>query len=809
MSALWFDVRAAARQFRRHRAVTLAIVACLALAIGANVAAHAIVRAVAFGNLGVDDPDRLVAIYTTDVNNPGHLPMSDVNTFDLRSDAADLADIALFAETPVDLRAADPRENTQVALIVSGNYFDVLGVEPALGRWFSADDAAAWPPAEVVVTDRFWREQMGGDPDAVGSLLTIEDQPVEVVGVTPPDFHGTTMFAPALFVPYAAHRELLPAIQWFGRRRFLAFSTVARLQDDAELEALQQRLRDAGERLAAEHPDTNGTRRFRAVPLSHAIIGVDHRDVVVLAATLGTTMVAFVLLVACANAANLMLARAHARATEIALRGVLGATPWRLARQILVESLLLAAVAGCIGVLLAVPLRDLMWGLRPRVLEGARVPDIDGGTLLFSVAVTFGTALLFGLAPAIHAARIDLAKPLKRDQAALASRTTVRSALVVVQVALSFVALVEAGLFLRSAVVSRRVDPGFASDEIAIAALDLGGASTGPRLDAERWQAVVEDVRRQPGVRDAEVASATPFGGEQFMRTVFTEGADGPRGKDGVMVRTISVGPRYFSTLGVPLVAGRLFDDDRDASSDMVAIVNEAFARAYWRDAQALGKHVRFGGVESPIEIVGVVADVRIKSLTEPPPPAVFVPLIQWPQPNVSLLVRGDGPASLVAAVADHLRAHHPVSINAERTMADDIEAAVDIPQAAALSLGLFGELAIVIAAIGVLAVMHHAVRQRTREFGIRMALGATPRMVTREVLRHAFALVLLGNGLGILGGLVLQLATADHLFGVELGDPLAFGAAAVIVTAYAMAAAWWPARVATRIEPARAIQYG
>lgn len=806
---MFADIAFALRLLRRRIGITIAIVLTLAVAIGANTAVFSIVDAVLFGRLPVRDPDRVVALFTLDTKNPGYLPVSNLNRRDLGKIVDDTMEVGAFAFVGANIGEG---EDLQPAggLLVTANYFTLLGVEPELGRGFDHDDEELGAHAEIVLAHEWWQERFAGDPDIVGRSLRLDGKPVTVIGVAPQGFIGTTLLRPQFYVPYSSHREVMPQNeQWFASRRWLVFNPIARLAPDVTLEQANDALAAAGSQLAAMYPDDNGTRTFTAIPATHAMFGADQREDLVVASTLLMTMAAFVLVIACANAANLMLARAATRRSEIAIRAVLGARPLRLVRQLLTESLVLAAIAAAAGLVLAFVIRDFVWELRPPGLELPGLePTIDTRVLAFTVLITVVTGVAFGLVPAVRAARIDLTMPMRGSAASgVIGRIGLRGALVIVQVALSMVALVGAGLFMRSMDNIRRVDPGFAADELVTAFIDLGPGEPGAQV-VQRTE-LLRALRASPGVRDAELAQRVPFGGAQMRRTVFVDGRDIPDAEDGVLFDVDPVGPRFFATFDIGLVSGRAFTVDDRLDRPRVAIVNEAFARRFWGTRDPLGERIRFLGEDKPLEIVGVAHNHKNAALTEDPAPAVFMPLEQWPLQNLMLAVRVDDPATAAASLEAVLAGMpNAPRIGGVQPYFAVLEGALFAPRLGATLLGAFGGLALLLAAIGLHGVMAYNVRLRTREIGIRMALGARGAHVSRRILADAMLLVIAGIGVGIVGGIVLQALLADLLHEVPLGDPLAFGGAAAVLVVLAGLAAWLPAREATRIDPMVAMRH-
>ncbi|MFO0632062.1 MAG: ABC transporter permease [Nannocystaceae bacterium] len=815
MIHLWHDLALAWRDLRRRPGITAAIVFTLALAVGVNAATYAVVRAVLFGALQLGDPEQLAALYTVDPGNPGHMPVSAPTALDAREalrdvDAGELA-LSTSVATTLELDDGPVRANT---MVVTANYFEVLRLPLALGRGFDHDDLGP-EVAEVVLGDALWRKHFGGSPDAIGRVLRVESRPLRIVGVAPAGFDGTSMRDAQLFVPYSTHASVLPSLPWFDERRYLAFEAVVRVAPGHTLESLQRQLDTIGEAVAARHPAAVGARRLHAVPLSHALVGPDARAQVVLAATLGLVAVGFVLVVACANAANLLLARASPLQTELALRVALGATPLRLVRQIACSAAMLAAAAGALGLAAAPWLRDGLWSLRPPLLQRIAVaPPVDLAVLGYGALLTGVTALLFGVAPASRAARIDLSGSLRHHAGhGQRSHRGLRSALVVVQVAVSYCGLLAAALFVRSAEHGGRIDPGFAVRGVAVAELDIGGTAGDPGLDFARLDQWLATMRSRDDVAAVAVATHLPFGHSEFRRTVSADAVDGVATAAPRLVPTSAITPELLAALDIELRHGRGFDYGDDVRAPMVAIVSEAFARTYWSDGVALGRRIRFAGVPTAIEVVGVAETIKVMSPTEADAPFVWVPLWQWPQPSLDLVVRarasGDDDDDDAATLRRRLDDVPGITAARVRPLADDLDAALAPTVAAARLLGLFGGLAVLLSAIGMHAVMTDAVRQQTREIGIRMALGATPGHVRAMIVRDALGLTSIGVVAGIGGGLLLQHSLADHLYEVAAGDVVAFGTVALLVTASALVATWFPARAATRVEPARAIDRG
>jgi predicted permease len=805
------DFRFALRFLARRPGFSAVVIISLALAIGANTAIFSLVNAVLLGAVPIHEPDRVVAVYTTDERNPGFLPVSDLNGRDLAEQSGDILDVTRFSFTQAEVADGDTVFGMGGS-IVSANYFDVLGVEPVIGRTFEHDDTALGGHPEVVLGYGVWQERFGGDPNVIGRTLRFNDATLTVVGVAPEAFGKVGMFQSGFFVPYSVHREIAPASQFFGERRFLAFGVFARMHDGVTNEQANAELERIGHNLAETYPMENEGRTFVALPIAHAIVGPDQRDVLVTASALMLTIVGFVLLIACANAANLMLARAASRRSEMAIRQVLGATSTRLLRQLLTESVVLAGIAGLLGLMIAIPLQGFLWDLRPEAFNlGGIEPTIDATVLMFTILVTLGTGVLFGLVPALRSTRVDLVTPLKEETTPVTgggARFGLRTILVVVQVALSMVALVGAGLFIRSMENARSVDPGFRTQGLVMANVNLRGAGPDPILLDARREELRLAVEALPEVEAAGFANREPLSAAGMMRTTFVEGSDAVA-EDGVLFNVVGVTPGYFDAVGIALLEGRVIEDTDAFDRERVVVVNDAFARRFWPEGGATGHQLKFMGIDSPLMIVGVVETVKIITPTEDPLPMLYVPVMQWPEPMSVLHVHTSDPEGVGAAI-EHVVATlgGDIRVDGFRRVETALDTALAPERTAAMLLGSFGVLALGLAFVGIYGVMSYTVRQRTREIGIRMALGAKPRDVMRWVLLQAMSAVVLGVGVGVAGGLLLQSWLSTLLFRVPTADVWAYGGAAFVLVAVALVAGWLPARHATRINPNAAIRH-
>ncbi len=825
METLFQDMRYGFRMLFKSPGFTAVAALSLALGIGANTTIFTLINAIFLNPIPVENAPGLVTLYTIDARvkeddaGGGNvlMPTSRPNFEDYRDHNSVFAGLVATSGLPLNLLQGGTPEQIG-GEIVSGNYFSLLGVRPALGRAFlPEEDKIPGASPVVVLSHAFWTKRFGGDPGIVGGRLTLNGLPFTVVGVAPKGFLGTNLLqTPDLWVPMMMHKQVLAGFiaDNFDDRRALTFNIFGRLKPDATIETAQAELRTIASNLEKEYPEPNRGRSVTLMPLAQTTIHPALRRAFIKAGGLLMTVVGLVLLIACANVANLLLARSTARRKEIAIRLSLGASRARLIRQLLTESLLLALLGGALGLLIAVWGRDLLLAFRPpQFFPNGLTLDLDGRVLGFTLAISLITGALFGIAPALQASRPDLVAELKERTGSQAAhrggRFSLRGALVVTQVALSLISLIGAGLFLRSMQNTQRIDPGFDAKNLLTVGFDLGAQG----LDMVRGRAyhdrLLETIRALPGIRSAALSANPPIGGG-IGRTIFPEGQAPNTGAVGQFATTNSIGRGYFTTLGIPIRRGRDFvETDREGAPRMV-IINEAMAKHFWPGQEALGKRFKFFGDESFAEVVGVAENAKVESLTEDPQPIAYLPEMQAYEPAMVLNVRTEGdPRPLLDTVRRSAQALEPsMPLNNVQTAEDLIAASLWAPRMAAILLSIFGILALVLASVGIYGVMSYAVSQRTREFGIRMALGAQPSDVLTLVLRQGMRLVGLGVAIGLAAALWTTRLAAALLVGVSATDPATFAAIALLLASVAAFASFLPARRATRIDPTIALRY-
>ncbi|HEX5759368.1 MAG TPA: ABC transporter permease, partial [Thermoanaerobaculia bacterium] len=667
MADLLQDLRFGVRMLRQRPLLSAAAVLSLALGIGANATIFSVVNALLFRPMGVREPERLVSLYTRDERNPGFAPLSHLNWKDYREQATTFSALAGYDWTGMSVASGEGEAELLFGQMVSGNYFPTLGVEPALGRTFTPEeDAAPGAHPVAVVSHAFWRERLAADPDVVGRRLLVNGHPFTVVGVAPASFTGTDVgVQPELWVPMAMNRVLRPneSANWYDERRGLFVNAVGRLAPGATIERARAELEGIGGRLAAAFPEDNRGRNVQLVPFGQATINPGFRGGVVAAMGMLMAVVGLVLLIACANVANLLLARASARRREIAIRLSIGAGRARLVRQLLTESLLLALCGGAGGLLLAAWGRGALLAFLPPtplpISIGLDLP-LDARVLGFTLAVSLLTGLLFGLAPALQATHPDLVSGVK-DAAAdpgtgRGRRVGFRDLLVAAQVALSAVALIGAGLFVRSLAAAQQIDPGYDPRPLAVVSFDVGLQGYDQPRAEQFWERALERVRAAPGVAAAAVAQAGPMQGT-MTRTVFREGRESET--DGRHVQVNAVGAGYFEALGVAILRGRGFLPSDRADAPKVVVVNETMAKTFWPGEESIGQRFRFFGDDYAVEVVGVARDAKYNFVGEDPQPYIYQTLSQRHYSGVTLLVKAkdDGAAPVLAQVQSELRA--------------------------------------------------------------------------------------------------------------------------------------------------------
>jgi predicted permease len=824
MQFLWQDLRHSLRAMRRSPTFTTAAVASLALGIGANTLIFIFLNALFFKSLPVAEPERLVALYSVDLEQRDLMPLSYPDFADLRREAGRVfSRLAVSRNVPVSL-SGDGGEPAQLqGQIVSGNYFDVLGIRPAAGRFFLPDeDGTPGAHPVAVLSHRLWQTRFGADPGVVNRTVRLNGESFTVVGIAPPELKGLSILdmPPDIWIPAAMHRDLLrgPLADAIDRRDALVFSGVARLAPGVSLDQARSLLTTFGSRLERDYPDSHRGLGLTAIPLAQATLPPGRRGRLVLSGGLLAGTVGLLLLIAGANVGNLLLARALARSGEIAVRLSLGAARGRLLRQLLTEGALLGVLGGAAGLLIALLGRKVLWALRPPFFPDSLDLGIDARILVFTIVVSLATGILFSLAPVFQSLNLQLTSALTGEARTGGSRgegssATLRELLIAAQVALSVVMIAGAALFLRSLLAVERIDPGFETEKLFVIPMDLGSQGYKPPQALEFYRRAVDRVSALPGVRSAAVASRFLLLPGGLRQSVVAEGQTvQPRaGALDLMAGVNTVGPGYFDTVGMTLRAGRGFTpaDRQDAAP--VVVINESLARRLWPGEPAIGKRLRLGDDEQFLEVVGVAADARYAGLREPPQPYAYRPVLQSYLPIMMLHVRTQGdPKPLLERVRREIQALDPnLPLLEPRTIGQIRNLSLWAPRMGAGLLTVFGLLALALAALGIYGVVAYSVGQRQREIGIRMAIGAGRREVLGLVLRQGMRPVVIGIVVGLAGALAGARAVSALLFGVGAADPLSLAGAVALLTLVALAAVYGPARRASGLDPVTALRQG
>jgi predicted permease len=832
MRTLWQDLRYGARMLVKNPGFTLIAVITLALGIGANTAIFSVADKLLLRPLPVKDPHQLALVSGETVN-----PKFQNNIFsypdyvDYRDQNEVFSDLFAFTLTnSVKFGVGDQSAKIDVELI-SGNYFDALGVAAARGRVIRDEDNRAEDGHPVaVISHSCWRRRFSGQPGVVGQTMLLNGASYTIIGVAPAGFAGMRLETPAeVWAPLMMRRQLLSATTSNFERRPAWLKLMGRLKPGVAMTQAQTSFDLTARRVW----EANTSVSDRNLPFSEKrmLLESGGRGISSLRRSMGETMklllgvVGLLLALACANVANLSLARASGRRKEIAVRLALGASRFRIIRQLLTESLLLACLGAGAGLMLAPWLYDLLLAFEPNFLieRSTLQGSLDARALGFTGLTAILSGLLFGLVPAWQSARPNLIPALKDAEAGSERRErrwNARGALVVAQVALALVMLAGAGLLVRSLQRLFAVDLGFRAENLLIVPLDLPRSVYAGAKDEASSRAVdesnnqyfaqvAERVKALPGVEAATTAAITPFSNAIGKNGVVIEGRQ-PRPGENIAIDSNRVGPGYHELMGIPLVQGRGFTELDNANAPLVVIINEAMARAYFPNQNPLGKRFSLGPGRPWMEIIGVTRDHRLHNLTETPFPHFDLPALQRHYGAFARLVvrtKIDPLAVLPAARKEALALNAQVEIERPTTLYDEVKTSIAAARMASTLTSLFGLTALLLAGVGLYGVMSYAVSRRTREIGVRIALGAGRGDVLRMMLRHGLLLTVLGLALGSVAALSLTRLIKTMLYGVGATDPLTFVAVALLLAGVALLACWIPARRATKVDPMAALR--
>jgi macrolide transport system ATP-binding/permease protein len=826
------DLRISVRILRKNPSFTLVVAATLALGIGANTAIFGLVDALLLRPLPiVKAPSQLVLLVRGDGRGPT-LSYPDFKVLSERNEV--LSDLALFTQVPVSF-GNNVRSEVVLGALVSGNYFDVLGIKPSLGRAFlPEEDRTPGTHSVVVLNHSFWQSRFNSDRTLVGQTIVLNNRRFTVVGIAPAGFEGES---PPMKVSLWIPVMMTSTMRWepfeirhdpLSNRQNENFGAIGRLkqgvsitQAQAALETINRQLEQANFPPPERRINPNDDRSLRLLSVQGIMLG-PIREMAVTSSRLAGATVLTVLLIACANVANLLMARAATRRKEVAVRLALGATRGRLIRQLLTESVLLALVGAAAGLLLAYWINQLLMAFKPPFPPPFTFSldlSFDTRTFAFTFLLAIATGVIFGLVPALQASRPDVLPALKDQSNAEGPRVrwlNLRSALVITQVALSLALLISTGLFLRTMRYAQQIDLGFKPDQVLEVSFNLRLQGYDEAQGREFYQRIVERLERLPGVHTASVTNLLPLGFIWLSTPVVPEDRE-VSPNERIFAGDVSVGTQYFETIGTPLLRGRAFTAQDTINSPQVAIVSEKLARRLWpeiKDAgEALGKRLRIGRSNSiSCEVIGIAKDSRnniFNRIDRDPEPTIYRPFAQNYSALASLIVRTDGdPRGLISAVRREVAAlDENLPPQNLQPLSETVSLASWSARTGAAVLGVFGLLGLVLAAIGIYGVMSYSVSRRTREIGLRMALGAETHDVIKLIVKQGMGLTLIGATIGVMLAVAMTRLLASLVYGVTATDPMTFAGVVLFVLAVAVLACYLPARRATKVDPMMALR--
>lgn len=805
MEALTNDIRHAIRGMRQHPGFTLVAVITLALGIGANIAIFSVVNAVLLRPLPFHEPERLVRIWETNLARDGELEMTSLsNLLDWQRENRSLSGTAAWQRlTSLTLTSQMPALELRSSA-VSANYFSVLGVQAALGRTFAVEEGTAGHTRVVVISDDLWRRQFGSNPQVSGTTLQLEKIDFQIIGVMPRGFKSPAGEAD-LWMPMDFQPNDIDRGQTY-------LEVIGRLKPDFTLDQAQAEMDGVAKSLAAQFPNSNRGRGIRLVSLSEQTVGSVRQALLIVLGAVG-----LVLLIACANVANLFLVKAARRQHEITIRAALGASNRRLVQQMLCEAFIVALCGGLFGLFAAAGALQLIKSLAPDQLPRLDEVGIDNATLIFTIGVSLLTGVLAGLTPALYVCRPNLNDALKDNRRHMASggwrRNRLQSAFVVAQVAVALTLLSGAGLLIRSFVQLVKVNPGFETDRLLVVRVALGDDYREDNRQVTYFQELTKRLKSLPGVNDAAAATVLPmnrFGIDFDVPYHRTDQAE-PTNAAAPKAKFRSATPDYFRTMGITLIQGRGFLEQDRNDSPKVVVVNQVLAEKVWPGESPVGKQLRFVWADwQTYEVVGVVGNTKSYGLVENWEPELFVPHAQIPYTVMNVVIRTSGdPAAITAAarrtILDQDPYQPPHSIVA---MSELISDSIAQERFAMTWLVALAAIALALVSVGIYSVISHVTTQRTREVGIRLALGAQTSDVMSLVMRNGVTLALIGVAIGLAGSLAMTKLIESLLFGVTASDVTTLASVSALMIVVSMLASYIPARRATKVDPLVAIKY-
>ncbi len=804
MQTLFQDLRYGARMIMKKPGVTIIAVLALAFGIGANTAIFSVVHALLLKPYPFPELERIVAIWDESVRSP-HNEVSIANYLDWRAQSQSYEHLGMYRYWGVNLTGAGDPERVQ-GFLVTANLIDALGLQPTLGRNFREEENEPGKDKVVILSHGLWQRRFGGDPQIIGKTIELNSEARAIVGVLPAEFNyprGMEVMAPFAFTPELKSNR--------GNHSYLV---VGRLKPGVSVEQAQAEMNTITARLAQQYPDNNTGLGAGVYPLLGDTVRHYRTALIALMCAVG-----FVLLIACANVANLLLARAAERSREMAIRAAMGAGRLALIRQLLTESVLLASLGGALGVLLALWGVELLKAALPAeafgFVAGLRNLGVNYAVLGFTIGLSLLTGILFGLAPAVQAASPDLNESLKEGSkgTASAARSRLRNTLVVAEVALSLILLTGAGFMMRSFLNLLQVNPGFNHENVLTMGLQLPQAKyREPSQRVAFFQQLERRIKSLAGIEAVGFVSHLPLGGSNSSSSFLIEGVPEPPPGQRFSGRFRNCTPDYFKALGITLLQGRSFNEQDTSDSLPVVIVNETMAKKFFPNGDALGKRFRFTGELRPTnpwrEIIGVIADVR-HELNTPIQPEYYLPHTQSSFGSMMLAARTrSDPAAMASAIRSEVQAiDRDQPIYQVRTMADVRRQSVLLHSLSFSLLGVFAVIALVLAAVGIYGVMSYSVSQRRHEIGIRLALGAQTSDVMQMVVKQGMKLTAIGLAVGLAGSMILTHFVAQLLVGVGVTDWGTFAGVSLLLAFVALLACWMPARRATKVDPMAALR--
>ena len=821
MHKMWQDLRYGVRMLLKNPGITFVVILALALGIGANTAIFSVVDAVLLRPLPYPESDRLVFLNETS-KSMDEISVSYPNFTDWRNQNQSFEKIGVYNRSSYNLTGAGEAERI-VTGQMSADLFAALRVNPALGRLYTNDEDKPGAAPVVVLSYPLWQRRFGGQTGILNQPLTLNGKSYTVIGIMPAGFQFPTRVE--MWVPVG---QLSGEPRWQQRGNHPGLYGVARLKPGVTFPQAKAEMDNIASNLEKQYQDSNAGNGIGVRPLLEIFTSDIKRALWVLFAA-----VAFVLLIACANIANLLLARAQSRQKEMAIRSAMGAGRWRIARQLLTESVLLALIGGSLGMLFARWGIALIMYISPDAIPRAKEISLDWRVLAFTIGLSFLTGILFGLVPALQAGVVDVHETLKETGRGTSGKHWLRSSLVIAEVATTLVLLVGAGLMIRSFYRLQNVNPGFSYDHLTSFSVALPRKKYENNEQREQfYNRLLENLRGLPGVEATAAASGLPLGNNGWQTSFTVDGQPPPPRDQTPLMEACLVTPDYFRAMNIPLKSGRYFNDhddrsalvgkdlsklsepEREVAALNAIVIDEEFARRHWPNEDAVGKRIRLGGVDPTnplLTIVGVVGRVKMEGLaTDSKRVQGYFPYAQIPSSGMTVILKAAGdPNQLIAAVRQQIKQIDPDQpIYSIRSM-DDIRAESVAPERLNLTLlSLFAGIALVLAIVGIYGVMSYTVTQRTHEIGIRMAIGAQPRDVFRMVIRQGMMLALIGVVCGLVGAFGLTRLMASMLFGVEPTDPATFAAIAVLLTGVALIACYVPGRRATKVDPVVSLRY-